>query len=197
MQIPLCKLYSRNVPNTAIFKVTRKSTWFCVLKAYTQIVERNSRKSDFVKSDLRALVVATRVAAKRIIEICDRFGVEAYEQALDILLARNKLAIGKIIRETISSERVFFEDYIDDDGFGVGPWRIAWRVFFSIVTNKADLGSSTMWKESSDDGDEVVVLDFDGTDPQSDRSINFALSHEMLKMFIAFYLLTVFVSAWS
>lgn len=39
----------------------------------------------------------------------------------------------------------------------------------------------------------VVEFDFDGTDPQSERSINFALSHEMLKMFIVIYLLTVFV----
>jgi 5-oxoprolinase (ATP-hydrolysing) len=51
-----------------------------------------------------------------------------------------------------------------------------------------------MWKEPDGTGDEVVVLDFEGTDPQSDRSINFALSHEMLKMFVVFYLLTVFVS---
>lgn len=43
-------------------------------------------------------------------------------------------------------------------------------------------------------GDDVVVLDFDGTDPQSDKSVNFALSHEMLKMFVVYYLLTVFVS---
>ncbi|KAJ3567129.1 hypothetical protein NP233_g6572 [Leucocoprinus birnbaumii] len=160
IQIPLCKLYSRNVPNTAVFK----------------IVERNSRKFDFAKSDLRALVAATRIASKRIIEICERFGTDAYEKALDILLERNRLAVGKIIRETVSPERVYFEDYIDDDGFGVGPWKI----------------SCTMWKEPNEGGDEVVVLDFDGTDPQSDRSINFALSHEMLKMFVVFYLLTVF-----
>lgn len=80
---------------------------------------------------MRALVAATRIAAKRIIEICDRFGLEAYEQALSMLLARNKVAIGQIIRKTISSERVFFEDYVDDDGFGVGPWRVAWWVMFS------------------------------------------------------------------
>ncbi|KAF5357830.1 hypothetical protein D9756_001803 [Leucocoprinus leucothites] len=160
IQIPLCKLYSQNVPNTAVFK----------------IVERNSRKFDFAKSDLRALVAATRVAAKRIIEICERFGIEAYEKSLDILLARNRLAIGKIIHTTVSPEKVYFEDYIDDDGFGVGPWKVA----------------CTMRKEPNEKGDEVVVLDFDGTDPQSDRSVNFALSHEMLKMFVVFYLLTVF-----
>lgn len=44
---------------------------------------------------------------------------------------------------------------------------------------------------------EIVVFDFNGTDPQSDRSINFALSHDMLKMFIVYYLLTVFVSFYA
>jgi 5-oxoprolinase (ATP-hydrolysing) len=128
IQIPLCKLYSRNVPNTAVFKVTQNTTWSVTIlvNPQLQIVERNSRKFDFAKSDLRALVAATRIAAKRIIEICERFGVEAYEKALDILLFRNRLAIGKIIQTTLSAERVYFEDYIDDDGFGVGPWRIAW-----------------------------------------------------------------------
>ncbi|KAI0320578.1 Hydantoinase/oxoprolinase-domain-containing protein [Amylostereum chailletii] len=160
LQIPLCKLYSRGVPNTAVFK----------------IVERNSRKPDFAKSDLHALVAATRIGARRIIEMCERFGVETYEAALDELLARNKVAIGKLIKTTIPAEPIYFEDYIDDDGFGLGPWKIA----------------CTMTKEIDPVEGEVVVFDFDGTDPQSDRSINFALSHEMLKMFVVIYLLTVF-----
>ena len=126
LQIPLCKLYSQNIPNTTVFKVINKSLGFAASNKHPQIVERNSRKPDFAKGDLRALVAATRIGAKRIIEICDRFGLEAYEQALSVLLARNKVAIGQIIRETISPERVSFEDYIDDDGFGVGPWRVAW-----------------------------------------------------------------------
>ncbi|KAF7777449.1 hypothetical protein Agabi119p4_3521 [Agaricus bisporus var. burnettii] len=160
IQIPLCKLYSRNTLNTAVFK----------------IIERNSRKPDFTRSDLIALVAATKIAARRIKEMCERFGTDAYEHALDILLTRNKLAVGKIIKTTLSSEKVHFEDYIDDDGHGTGPWRIA----------------CTMWKEVNGEGDHVVVLDFDGTDPQSDKSVNFALSHEMLKMFVVYYLLTVF-----
>lgn len=52
-----------------------------------------------------------------------------------------------------------------------------------------------MSKQPDETQGEVVVFDFNGTDPQSDRSINFALSHEMLKMFIARYLLTVFVGS--
>ncbi|KAI0035796.1 Hydantoinase/oxoprolinase-domain-containing protein [Vararia minispora EC-137] len=160
IQIPLCKLYSAGNPNKAVFK----------------IVERNSRKPDFAKSDLHALVAATKIGSRRIIEMCDRFGADNYCAALDELLERNKTAIRKLIKTTVPYEPIFFEDYIDDDGFGLGPWRIACK----------------MTKIPDPDEGEIVMFDFDGTDPQSDRSINFALSHEMLKMFIVIYLLTVF-----
>lgn len=132
---------------------------------------------DFARSDLHALVAATRIGARRIIEMCERFGADIYCSALDELLERNRIAIGKLITTTIPKEPIVFEDFIDDDGFGLGPWRI----------------SCKMTKEDDEIEGEVVVFDFDGTDPQSDRSINFALSHEMLKMFIVIYLLTVFV----
>ncbi|KAF8892688.1 Hydantoinase/oxoprolinase-domain-containing protein [Infundibulicybe gibba] len=160
IQIPPCKLYSAGVRNSAVFK----------------IVERNSRKPDFAKSDLHALVAATKIGGKRVLEMCERFGLETFEKVLEELLQRNRVAIGKIIKTAIPDDPVYFEDYIDDDGFGIGPWRIA----------------CTMSKIVEPNGTEIVHFDFEGTDPQSDRSINLALSHEMLKMFIAIYLLTVF-----
>ncbi len=55
-----------------------------------------------------------------------RFGRASYEAALDQLLARNKSAVGKLIHTTIPNEPIYFEDYIDDDGFGLGPWKVAW-----------------------------------------------------------------------
>ncbi|KAG7092205.1 hypothetical protein E1B28_008572 [Marasmius oreades] len=160
IQIPVCKLYSRGVPNTAVFK----------------IVERNSRKPEFARNDLHALVAATKIASKRILELIERFGIDRYEDALDTLLTRNRTAVGKLMKTAIPDEPIDFEDFIDDDGHGIGPWKIACR----------------MEKQVNSEGSTIVVLDFDGTDPQSEKSINFALSHEMLKMFLVFYLLTVF-----
>jgi 5-oxoprolinase (ATP-hydrolysing) len=74
-------------------------------------------------------VAATRIGARRITEMCGRFGKEVYVEALDELLERNKIAVGKLIKTTIPDEPIFFEDYIDDDGFGLGPWRISWFDF--------------------------------------------------------------------
>ncbi|KAL0578437.1 hypothetical protein V5O48_003536 [Marasmius crinis-equi] len=160
VQIPLCKLYTGGVPNKAVFK----------------IVETNSRKPDFARNDLHALVAATKTAGKRILELVERFGLDQYEGALDVLLNRNRTAIEKLIRTSIPDEPIYFEDYMDDDGHGVGPWKVACK----------------MEKQINSEGSATVVFDFDGTDPQSDKSINFALSHEMLKMFVVFYLITVY-----
>ena len=71
----------------------------------------------------------------------------------------------------IGEERVSFEDYICDDGLGAGPFKI----------------KCTMWRE----GDKVI-LDFDGTDPQSESSINFYLNENMFKMFFGIYMIMVF-----
>jgi 5-oxoprolinase (ATP-hydrolysing) len=121
-------LYSAGVPNKAVFKVRKKRPLKVTILMILQIVERNSRKPDFAKSDLHALVAATKIGARRIIEMCERFGADTYGAALDELLERNKIAIRKLIATTVPDEPIFFEDYIDDDGFGLGPWRIAWCV---------------------------------------------------------------------
>ena len=67
--------------------------------------------------------------------------------------------------------RQHFEDYICDDGLGMGPYRIA----------------CSMWRE----GDKCI-FDFTGTDPQSISSINFLLNEEMFKMFAGVYMIMVF-----
>jgi N-methylhydantoinase B len=76
-----------------------------------------------------------------------------------------------LLGQAVSEEPVSFEDYICDDGMGFGPYRIR----------------CTMWREG-----ETVVLDFDGTDPQSAASINFYLNENMFKMFFGIYMIMVF-----
>ncbi|KAL8950591.1 MAG: hypothetical protein Q9222_003371 [Ikaeria aurantiellina] len=67
-------------------------------------------------------------------------------------------------------EPAYFEDWIDDDGQGVGPWKIA----------------CTMTRAG-----EKLKFDFSGTDPQSPSSVNFYLSTAMFKMFVGICLLVV------
>lgn len=135
------------------------------------LVMHQVRMPEWCRSDLNALMASCRVAARRVNEICDRFGTEVYMSATRELLARNHRAMKQLIQTTVSEEKISFEDYLCDDGRGYGPYRI----------------KCTMWRE----GDRVI-LDFDGTDPQSESSINFLLNENMFKMFFGIYMIMVF-----
>ena len=136
-----------------------------------QIAAHNSRMPEWYKADLHAIIASCRVAEKRVNEICDRFGDDVYNSATNELLARNRRAMRQLIMDSIGEEPVSFEDYICDDGNGAGPFKI----------------KCTMWRKG-----EKVYLDFDGTDPQSEYSINFYLNENMFRMFFGIYMVMVF-----
>ena len=135
------------------------------------IAVHQSRMPEWYRADLRAIVASCRVAALRVTEICERFGEASFRGATEQLLKRNHAAMKHLFTTMIGEERVSFEDYICDDGLGAGPFKI----------------KCTMWRE----GDKVI-LDFDGTDPQSESSINFYLNENMFKMFFGIYMIMVF-----
>jgi N-methylhydantoinase B len=136
-----------------------------------KLVMHQTRKPDWCQADLNELVASCRVAARRVIEMAGRFGDDVYISATQELLARNHRAMKSLIAMAIGEEPVSFEDYICDDGMGAGPYKI----------------KCTMWREG-----EKVVLDFAGTDPQSQASINFFLNENMFKMFFGIYMIMVF-----
>lgn len=136
-----------------------------------KLVMHQTRKPDWCQADLNALIASCRVAARRVIEMAERFGDDVYVSATQELLARNHRAMKSLIAMAVAEEPVSFEDYICDDGMGYGPYRI----------------KCTMWREG-----EKVILDFTGTDPQSQASINFFLNENMFKMFFGIYMIMVF-----
>ena len=74
--------------------------------------------------DFNALVAAVRTAEKRVIELADRFGDDMLFSALDELLERNKRAMGKLIKQSVPTKKQYFEDYLCDDGIGMGPYTL-------------------------------------------------------------------------
>ncbi|WP_295441406.1 hydantoinase B/oxoprolinase family protein [Sphingorhabdus sp. EL138] len=136
-----------------------------------KLVMHQTRKPDWCQADLNALIASCRVAARRVVEMAARFGDDVYISATQELLARNHRAMKSLIAMAIGEEPVSFEDYICDDGMGAGPYKI----------------KCTMWRDG-----EKVVLDFAGTDPQSQASINFLLNENMFKMFFGIYMIMVF-----
>ena len=155
VRIPPVKIYNKGVYNEDLVK----------------LVMHQTRKPDWCAADLNALIASCRVAARRVDEMCGRFGEDVYVSATQALLARNHRAMKALIEQSVGTDKVSFEDYVCDDGVGYGPYKIA----------------CTMHREGS-----KVILDFAGTDPQSDASINFYLNENMFKMFFGIYMIMVF-----
>ena len=155
VRIPPVKIWKTGVYNDDLMK----------------LVMHQTRKPDWCQADLNALIASCRVAARRVVEMAERFGDDVYVSATQELLARNYRAMKSLIAMAVAEEPVSFEDYICDDGMGHGPYRI----------------KCTMRREG-----EKVILDFAGTDPQSHASINFFLNENMFKMFFGIYMIMVF-----
>ncbi len=153
--IPLLKIYRKGALQDDVLK----------------LILHNCRLPHWNLSDFNAIVAACRMAEKRCIEIAARFGDDIYYSALEELLDRNKNAMRQLMNNTVPEEKQYFEDYICDDGMGMGPYKIA----------------CAMWREG-----DIVHFDFEGTDPQSIGSVNFFLNEEMFKMFAGVYMIMVF-----
>ncbi|NKC13300.1 MAG: hydantoinase B/oxoprolinase family protein [Gammaproteobacteria bacterium] len=155
IRIPPIKIYQRGVLNQAAL----------------DIIMNNTRTPQMNYSDLMAIIAGSRAGEKRVIEICERFGRARYLLACEALLARTNRAMRQLIVQNLPEEPQSFEDYVDDDGLGNGPFKMV----------------LTVWRE----GDHAY-FDWTGTSPQAPGPINFYLHEGMFKMFIGVYLIMVF-----
>ena len=99
LQIPVLKLYERDVPNTTLLKV----------------LARNVRVPETILGDLHAQVAACRIAERGMRELAGRYGVAELERCFDELLDYSE----REARRTIAAipDGVYScTDYIDDDG---------------------------------------------------------------------------------
>lgn len=136
-----------------------------------ELILHNVRTTEWNRFDLNALVAACRTAGKRCVEIAERFGDDTFFTTMQIMLDRNLEAMRAIIRMIVPEEPQYFEDYVCDDGVGMGPYKIACK----------------LWREG-----DVAIFDFAGTDPQARSSINFYLSEDMFKMFFGSFTINLF-----
>lgn len=140
LQIPTMKLFERGKMN----------------KSIVELMCRNSRQPEWLRSDLLALISACRTAATRVCELCTRFGPEVYAAATDVLLQRTRTAVSQIIEEHMTDELSTFTDFVDDDGHGKGPFAL----------------KCTLSKPAKN----RLKFDWHGTSPQASSSINYYLS---------------------
>jgi len=155
LQIPPVKIVRKGVLNKELFN----------------LLLRNSRVPEWNRSDFNAMLASLRLAERRVHEIITRFGVDHYIAAMAEMLDRNKRAMSAIIKMVVPEKKAYFEDYIDDDGVGMGPYKVA----------------CSLWREG-----DIAHFDFTGTDPQSISSVNFFLNEEMFKMFLGAFFINIF-----
>jgi N-methylhydantoinase B len=136
-----------------------------------RIILNQVRVPDWNRADLNGLVAACRTAARRVQEMCARFGVETYLSALDALLQRNYDAMKVLLQVVFEEGRTLsFTDYICDDGVGFGPYELKLS-----LTRTGD----------------KVHLDFTGSSPQAAGPVNYYLNENLARMFFGIYMITV------
>jgi N-methylhydantoinase B len=135
-----------------------------------ELILHNVRTSQWNRFDLNALVAACNTASRRVIELTERFSDDILHTTMGIMLQRNYDAMKAIINMVVPEEPRYFEDYICDDGMGMGPYKIACK----------------LWREG-----DVAIFDFEGTDPQAQSSVNFFLNEDMFKMFFGSFTINV------
>jgi len=140
-------------------------------QAALDLLMNNTRTPEMNYSDLMAIIAGCRAGEKRVMEICERFGSPIYHKACDALLERTNRAMRQLIVQNLPEEPQSFEDYLDDDGLGNGPFKM----------------KLTVWRE----GDHAY-FDWTGTSDQAPGPINFYLHEGMFKMFIGVYMIMVF-----
>ncbi|MCK8514937.1 hydantoinase B/oxoprolinase family protein [Methylonatrum kenyense] len=155
IRIPPTKIYKNGVMNQDLL----------------ELILHNVRMPHWNRSDFNAIVAACKTAGRRCQELAERFGDDVYTSSLGEMLDRNYIAMREIIRKVVPETKQSFEDYICDDGAGLGPYTIR----------------CTLWRE----GDKAI-FDFTGTDPQAPSSVNFYLNEEMFKMFFGAFTINLF-----
>lgn len=100
--------------------------------------------------DLNAQISAVNIGERKLHDIIDRFGFDDFVEGLEQILAYSEAQARAVLRRIPDGE-YFFSDYADEDGDGGPPCRIA-----LTLTVK----------------DDEVVLDYTGSDPQLNSSLN-------------------------
>ncbi|WP_102108682.1 hydantoinase B/oxoprolinase family protein [Oceaniglobus roseus] len=155
LRVPPVKIYEKGVLNEGVLK----------------IMLNNTRTPDMNRADLMALIAGCRTAAKRVQEICDRFGRETYLASCELLLNRTREAMRVLINKYIPEEAVSFTDYVDDDGVGNGPFKMQLSIY-----RRGD----------------IAVFDWTGTDDQAEGPINFHIHEGLCKLFFGVYMIMAF-----
>jgi len=121
---------------------------------FEAIFSANIRQPAVSLGDLRAQLAANEIGIRRVLETIDKFGWQTVLACIDQDISDTEAALRAYIAQ-LPRRRLEGEDWIDDDGVGNGPLRVAVGI--------------------EPDGDDLVV-DLTGTSRQAMGAINSILS---------------------
>jgi len=148
----------------------------------------NVRTPEEREGDLGAQLAACHTGAERLREVCARYGVEKARRAARELLEYSEELMRAFLRD-VPAGTYRAEDFLDGDGIKEGPVKIAVEVKIqrhsgprkerrqdAVSTARGDAGATTRGatrlERRSGVRAPVVTVDFTGSDPQVEGSIN-------------------------
>jgi N-methylhydantoinase B len=118
------------------------------------------------EGDLSAQIAACHTGEKRLQEICARYGLpRAQRAAADLQAYSDEMMRGFLTQVPPGAYRA--EDFLDDDGVQQRPVRIA--VTVAVADKKKEARAA---RRARKDLEPIVTVDFSGSDPQVDGSLN-------------------------
>lgn len=131
------------------------------------IFSANSRYPDMVRGDLRALVAAVRLGARRLDELFARYGRAVTQDCLSLSEQQTQAVVRQRIGELFAPGRYSFSDPVDTDGHGNGPFPVR----FDLTVG----------------ADGRMALDASRSADQAPGPINFLMSPSVPKMVLGLY----------
>ncbi len=129
----------------------------------------NVRTPDEREGDLGAQIAACNTGAARLCEVCGRYGLERAQSASRALLDYSEQMMRAFLAR-VPKGIYRAEDFMDGDGISERPVKIA--VAVKVEGNRSRASYSARTRRSSVTTRPVVTVDFTGSDPQVQGSIN-------------------------
>jgi N-methylhydantoinase B len=138
----------------------------------------NVRTPEEREGDLRAQLAACHTGATRLHELCRRYGLPRVKRAAGELLLYSEEMMRAFLA-TVPCGTYAAEDFLDDDGVRDEPLRIAVKVVFPRAARQHGLAYPSQQRRTAGAPARVTggaghhfVVDFTGTSPQVEGSIN-------------------------
>jgi N-methylhydantoinase B len=128
----------------------------------------NVRTPEEREGDLGAQIAACHTGAERLQEVCARYGIgRAQRAAREMLEHSEELMRAFLLR--VPSGSYSAEDFLDNDGISERPVKIA--VTVNVWRRVSDPAGASL-RQLRNDSRPLVTIDFTGSDPQVQGSIN-------------------------